>query len=254
MPLCGRIPNYGLADVLQLLSQGSRSGHLRLNTNASTTEIFIATGMVVKVHSSSTSHDGTLGVRLLQADLITSTILNDLLELRAQTGASLSELLLSHNHLNEETIRQHTTVIHWNILMSPFTWSSGTYEFQESEPHLPDPWAHPINVNHMLLKGLRLVEEWPWARRHIPSMEWIIGRRVPLPHPSHDVDPFGVPEEVSEPQPAPEVSEEARVVHTLAAPGKGLINIVSSSPYDRYATTLALAELSAKRYVVVTPP
>ena len=250
MPLRGRVTDYGLADILQLVSQGGRSGRLRVEQGMELIDIYLSHGTVVDVRTSEAGSDGALGIRLVRAGLLTDSALGQVLALRAESGALIGDLLTRGGHVEDRDVRHHATLLRWDALMSPFTWSTGQYALEESEITVQESWAEPIPVDHVLLKGLRLVEEWPNARKQIPSMGWVVARRLPLPAASENIDPF----DAIAPEPEGSVTEEARAIHNLAAPGAGIAYIIGCSPFDRYETTLALAELAEKGFIVVTPP
>lgn len=253
MALRGRVADYGLADILQLVSQGSRSGHLRIEQNSDIVDMFLSSGTVVDVRSRDTGYDGPLGLRLVKARLISDTELGDVLATRAETGESLGDIITRQSLLDSATIRHHATLLRWDALLGPFTWRYGQYAFTELPVEHTDPWTDPITVDHLLLKGVRLVEEWSWAQTHIPSLAWVIARRLPLPPPAEEDDPFGA-FDLLEPEEKPvQVGDEAREIHPLAIPGSVISNIIGCSPNNRYETMLSLAELSSKGYIVVSP-
>lgn len=251
MPLRGTVNDFGLADVLQLVARGGRSGRLRMEQGADVVEVDLAAGTVVDARTERAS-DGALGSRLVQAGLLSDEILGRALAERAQSGRSIAAILTSSGTLSEDDVRHHATLLRWDLLMTPFVWTEGHYHFEDIEITLAESWAEPIPVDMVLMKGLRLIEEWPAARATIPSRSWTIARRLPLPPPAEPEDIFGAlgndaPLEA-------EIGEEARVIHDLAAPGVRVSRIVGRSPFDRFETTLTLASLAKQGYVVVTPP
>lgn len=251
MALRGTVIDYGLADVLQLISQRSRSGRLRLEQGSELLDLHLAHGTIVDVRTDR-SHDGAVGSRLVQAGLLSEDRLGRALAERAHTGRSIGHILVDGGWVELSAIRQQATLHRWDTLMAPFTWTSGSYALEDFEITSTDAWAEQIPVEQMLPKGLRILQEWPSARAKIPSRRWLVDRRVPLPPPPNAADPFG--EAFGAVTVQDVVSEEARWVHRLASPGTVVGAVIGRSPYDRYETTLALTELLDKRFVVVTPP
>lgn len=253
MALRGTVSDYGLADVLQLIAIGGRSGHLCIERGSDTLNLMIRAGVVVDVRGG-LAPDAALGSRLVQAELLTDELLGWALVERAKTGRSVAELLTEAEHVHPDDLRQQANLHRWDTILAPFTWDSGRYAFKDGEVVDEDPWTDPVPVDQLLMRGLRLVEEWSGAVEQVPSRRWVVARRVPLPAPtSSDLDPFLAGFEPG-PEPDPTISEEARAVHVLAAPGIRVGWVMSRSPYDRYETTLALAELTHGHFLVLTPP
>lgn len=251
MALRGTVADYGLADVLQLIARGSRSGRLQLENGAEAVDVTVASGTVVDVRTG-LAPDGALGSRLVLAGVLNDELLGHALAERARTGRSIANILLNSGALESDVLRRHATLLRWDTVLAPFTWGDGRYAFEEAAIPPTEGWADAIPIDHVLMKGLRLVEEWPRAVERIPSRRWVVARRVPLPPVTEPSDPFS---EAFQPSSGSKgVTEEARAVHLLAAPGTRITRLLGQSPYDRFETTLALAELVRGGFVVVTPP
>lgn len=251
MPLRGTVRDYGLADVLQLISGGARSGRLRLEHGAEVLEWALSSGTVVDVRTDR-ALDGALGSRLVQAGLLSDDVLGLALAERARTGYPIARILVQGGHLSEDEIREQSTLHRWDLVLAPFTWDGGSYTFDDVELTNHESWAEPLGVDHILMRGLRLVDEWPEASDRVPSRSWVVARRVPLPPPAPEPDPFSIVEVA--PSGDPQVSDEAREIHAVAAPGARVGRILARARLDRFETTLALAELSKRGYIVLTPP
>lgn len=254
MALRGTVTDYGLADVLQLVVSGGRSGLLRMERGQEAIDVYLRSGVIVDARSGATA-DGPLGSRLVQAGVLSEEQLGLALADRIETERGLGEVLLERGWLEEGLLRAQATLQRWELLMAPFTWEDGDYALSDGEPESESEWAEPIPADQMLRKGLRLTEEWPAANRAVPSRQWTVARRLPLPPAAPGLEPFSAvfdsPEAITVPD---DVSEEARWVHALCAPGVSVGRVIGRSPVDRFETTLGLAELANRGYIVVAPP
>ncbi|MEL6188408.1 MAG: DUF4388 domain-containing protein [Myxococcota bacterium] len=254
MALRGTVTDYGLADVLQLVVSGGRTGLLRMERGNELIDVYLRSGVIVDARAGSTA-DGPLGARLVQAGVLSEEQLGLALADRVETGRSLGEVLLDRDWIDEGLLRAQATLQRWELIMAPFTWEDGEYALSDGEPEAESDWAEPIQADQMLRKGLRLIEEWPAASRAVPSRLWTVARRLPLPPATTDIEPFaavfGAPEDPTQPD---DVSEEARWVHALCAPGVSVGRVIGRSPVDRFETTLGLAELASRGYIVLMPP
>lgn len=266
MPLRGTVANYGLADVLQLVAQGARSGRLRIERGSDRIDVMLDAGTIVGVETG-VLPDSALGSRLVQAGVLTDELLGHALAEQARSGLSIGHFLTRAGHLDPSVLRRQATLHRWDSVMAPFTWNEGQYALEDVAVTVGDEWADPIPVERLLIKGLRLVEEWPRAVAQVPSRRWIVARRVPLPPMTPASNPLtaglmnggGLSFEVDvllEPGSASAgvVSDEARIVHRLAAPGARIALIVGRSPFDAFETVLALSELTEGGFVVLSPP
>jgi hypothetical protein len=251
MPLRGTVSDYGLADVLQLIAAGARSGRLVVERPSEGLDISLAAATVVDVRTGRPT-DAALGARLVQAGLLTEDRLGWALAERAETGTSIGQLLSERGDVDPSTIAAQATLQRWDTLLAPFTWQEGRYSFREGEVTVTEGWAATIPVDQLIMRGLRLVADWPSAVTRVPSRRWVIARRLPLPPAPAEVDPFGGAFDLRSQQAA--VSDEARAVHAIAAPGASVLTVVGRAPFDGYETTLALSELVEGGFLVLSPP
>lgn len=253
MALRGTIADFGLADALQLIAGGHRSGSLTIRGPEHDLELRIRGGAVSEVRARGPTAP-TLAERLGRAGLVTSAQLRHARAEGGRTGQPAEAVLLAEGLVEPGPLTEQEIRHRWELVLAPFTWRSGTYRFDNGVAEAPDPGAIPLD--QVLMRGLRLVEGWTEVRRRIPSATWTVARRIPLPEDEDPFDPFDPVTEASRtgrPGRAP-VSDEARALHGRARPGLAVGPLVDRAPMDRYEATCALAELIEAGLLVIAPP
>lgn len=156
----GVLEEFGLADILQLIYFQKKSGVLNVVGSRDTVKISLINGNISGVESKRKLGDFKLGSILVKKGLITSDNLNVALEIQKEEKIKLGIVFLRRGLVSEEvlqdTIKERITEAIANI----FAWKEGKYEFiaQEIAPDTELPVS--IDTQHLLMDGLRTVDEW----------------------------------------------------------------------------------------------
>jgi hypothetical protein len=253
MALKGDVQDFGLADLLQLISKTTKSGLLVLESPSEEITVRLREGWVVDVETDRPS-DAKLGTRLQRAGMLTHAELGLALKKRVESGAPLAEILVDLGYATEETIRQFVTLLATDLLFEVFIWKSGTYAFEEGPPEDGSAWLEPINVEYLLMQGIVLIDEWPSIQQRIPSPGWIVLDRSDLP-PFVETDDLIFPtDEVTEHDKPPQLGDNERLIHELAVPGAEVQTIIDRAPFNRFETCRCLSILLGQDLLALTRP
>lgn len=171
MALQGRIDDFGLADILQLIGQQQRSGVLRIQSGQKVAEITFANGMISRANPLywSPKRD-PLGDAAVRARLIGEEDLHKAVEKQDEVMKSLEEVLLSTRLLSREQIKSLNDMIVMETLYDALQWKSGDYEFTVKEMAHDERFSSLTSIEHLLLDVLRMVDEESELALQIPSL------------------------------------------------------------------------------------
>lgn len=181
MALKGTIQDFGIADIFQLISQQRKTGILNLNDDVDDVRIHYREGYVVRAESSTRPKHMLLGSMLVAADLIDQGQLQQALKIQGRTLQRLGGVLQEMGLADGDTIAEFARLQMTETVYRLFLWDSGTYEFEQTEVQPPADGIEPISADHILMEGVRMIDEWPRIRERITSYSAVVQQAKPLP-------------------------------------------------------------------------
>ncbi len=256
MALKGRVEDYGLADLFQLLLASRKAGVLLLENDLDEIRVYVRDGWVLDVENELRPTDAALASRLRRAGYLGEAAFGQVLKKRAETGLRMGDIVTELGYAPPDVVRQHATLLAQDALYEPFTWPSGTYAFEEGSVSDRNGWAEPVSLDTLLLNGIGLASDWPQIQKRIPSPLWVVARRWELPP---ERDPFEVPTFSDVTGMAPHAEDEElgpgeREIHDMCDPGMEVQALLELGPMARFETLRALSILIGKGYLRLSPP
>lgn len=168
MALRGTLKDFGIADIFQLIGHQGKTGFLTIRERGREVQIGFRDGSVVAANSSTRKERDMLGGLLVRAEVITNEQLGQALDIQKSRGGRLGEILVEGGAVNAQSMQQFVRLQMNDSLYQLFLWSSGTYEFNQTNVDLPAD-IEPLRSESVLMEGFRQVDEWPVIRRAIPG-------------------------------------------------------------------------------------
>jgi Domain of unknown function (DUF4388) len=175
MALVGNIRDFGLSDFLYLVDRGYKTGCLHLARSGDVASLYFDKGKLVTATRNSVvmpSADllvtkGKLSVE--QAEQATIMQRND-------SGANVSHVLIDLKFIAPDELQR---VLQQHIEESVYTlfgWPEGDFRFEQNQR--PDAESlvmpTPLPVEHLIMEGVRRIDEWGRIRDRIPSSDMIV--------------------------------------------------------------------------------
>lgn len=177
MALAGKLKEFGLADIFQLIGMQKKTGVLSLKSSTDAVQVLFVDGKIVHADSQSKESEDRLGTVLVKRGLITEAQLSSALEKQKQTLRRLGHILvvdgfLKREQMQEALYRQVTT-----ILFRLFRWKDGEFNFNQDETLEYDHENFvPIPPESVLMEGVQMMDEWPIIEKKIRSMDQVFTR------------------------------------------------------------------------------
>jgi HEAT repeat protein len=222
LALHGNIADFGVADIIQLITYQRKSGVLTFEGLTDRVSIGFREGKIYAAYSEAHSERYELVNYLVSRKLISTTRRDELRKAQEQSGLAPQDLLLMEGAITLNTIREFAEHKVTEILLDLFTWPYGQYHF-DAGAVLYDRSAVTIDLNAeaILMEGLRWHDEIMQIVAQLPD-EKVALQRV------EGAEVVG--------------AEHHRLLELFAAPTP-LREVVSRSPFDLQRTYRLIKEL-----------
>jgi hypothetical protein len=194
--LQGSIHDFGLVDILQLIGLQKKTGFLEIQKGQETAFLFFEEGQILYASSSIKGDTEKIGQILLKSGKITEAQLQSAMERQIQEarqgeqriGQVLEELAFVRRDDVAEALQFQVKEILFNL----FRWKEGTYRFETQHLNFDKAYYIPLPTEFLLMESLRMLDEWPYIEKKIPSHRVIFGKVLGS---EEEAQPYHVPEE-----------------------------------------------------------
>ncbi len=158
-----------LADILQWVSQGRKTGTLHVTRGAVEKRVSFSAGTI---HSSwSNDPRESLGQFLIRERLVSEEQLFKTLLRQEGQEQPLGALLVESGMLDDEDLRRMLVQQAEETIYDLFHWTEGHFEFTDGEIEKDAPFPVDLYVTTVIMEGIRRIDEWERMRELIPSTE-----------------------------------------------------------------------------------
>ena len=248
MALSGTLKDFGIADILQLIGNQTKTGRLTLKTSSDEVEVFFVEGNVVFASEVARDSRNLLGNLLLRAEILTQEQLDSALAEQQRTLKRLGDILTESGAVSKEQLAQMMRLQTTETLYRLFSWKNGSYEFHQEEVDPARGTFDPIRAESILLEGFRRMDEWPRLKKSIPWSGATFEKQKDLDTSDAAARSDGGEDEEGTPGP------RHKLVYRLATAGKDLQHIIDASRLGEFEAIKALGELLIWGYLKAIPP
>lgn len=237
MALEGKIVDFGVADILQLISQQQKTGVLIVERGRESVEVFFWNGMILTAHPSVQSEEEQLSRLLVMSGFISEQQLQRALEKQEENFKHLGEILVDLSMIKKEVLDQilHNQI--YDTLAELFQWKKGSYAFHPQSVDFNKNIFSPLGLEHIILDVLRMIDEWPDILKKVLSIDSVFKKSDRS---------FSEEEEGT-------MSREQAVVYKLVDGKKNVQDIADKSLLGKFSTSKSLMELLEAGYIKVIP-
>ncbi len=172
MAIRGNLSEASLADVLQLLALGQKSGCLSIAREGQFGTVYFDRGRIV--FADLVNRRDRLGDRLVRS----GTVAADQLARLSASGAppddrALATVLLQQKIVDTDVLLRHYRAQVEEAVYNLFAWNTGTFTFEaDAAPADGEPLLS-ISADSLLLEGARRVDEWTQIEKKVTSLDLI---------------------------------------------------------------------------------
>jgi hypothetical protein len=169
--LKGSLDDFTLSDIFRLLSFTKKTGKLKIARGAGDGRVFFRDGEVYFAQSSIKRE--ALGQKLIRAGALTESALMRALDLNAQTGERVGEILLRDGSISEEQLAAGVRGQIEDAVFDLLRWEIGDFEFESHERFVVEiPIS--VSVENLIMEASRRLDELQTIQKKIPSTEVVL--------------------------------------------------------------------------------
>ncbi len=181
MALSGTLKDFALPDIFQLIGMQRKTGLLTLESDRETVTVVFEQGMVVHADSTVRRLDDLLGSVLVRLGKMRKDVLEDALSKQKVSMQRLGFILVSQGYISRDDLKGALSEQVQQIVFRVFRWKSGRYHFDPAaEADYDRENVQPVSTDHILMEGIRRVDEWPIIEKRIPSLDFVFRPLVPV--------------------------------------------------------------------------
>jgi hypothetical protein len=169
MSLEGKLKDFGIADILQLLAQQQKTGILLVEHKQESAEIYFLKGLVIETRSS--QHSDRLGEMLIRGEYVTRQQVDTALERQGDTFDYLGTILVRDGLIQHEVLQQALLAQMLDTFFDILQWREGQYRFIADKFKKEGALENIPGIQSILLDVLRMIDEWPEIVKLIPSFD-----------------------------------------------------------------------------------
>ncbi len=165
MSLSGKLETMGLPEVLQWIATSRKTGTLYVRKASVEKRILFQAG---EIYSSWSNHPReSLGQFLIRDRLVTEEQLFRALLRQEQQGQMLGAILVADGVIDGDQLRRALRTKAEETIYDLFQWPDGDFQFRDGE--FAEPFHIELSVTHVVLEGIRRVDEWQRFRAVFPD-------------------------------------------------------------------------------------
>lgn len=172
MSLEGSIKDFGLADIFQLINLQKKSGILTIQDGEATATITFKDGEIVYALSTKNGEKEKVGALFIKAGKLTEKELDDALQIQEQSGANgdkIGHILVDSGCISKEDLKEALQIQIKDVVFYVLRWIDGWYKFNSRAIEYEQEYQIPVPTDFILMEGIRMLDEWPYIQKQIPS-------------------------------------------------------------------------------------
>ena len=173
----GKIADFSIPDIFQLVSSQGKSGSLAISGNDRVTIFLFSEGRIVDVQPDRRESKSLLGTMLRDAGYLTDSELKRVLFSQGAGGKKIGEILMEKGKISKEVLVRYLVLQVKECLFDVLTLGEGEYRF-EGFAVRPAAWmGEPIRPDVLLMEGMQFLDEYPRFREIFPSGDFRVARK-----------------------------------------------------------------------------
>lgn len=176
MSLEGSIKDFGLSDIFQLILVQQKSGVMSIRHQSRRASVGFVKGMVVSAQVDEEEGGERIGGVLVRAKRLTPQQLQEALKAQQETGDYLGQILVAKKAISEADLKRALRLQILEAVYRLFRWKEGRYSFDQKDVDYPKAYVDPISTEHILMEGVRRLDEWPYIEKKISSLSLVFAQ------------------------------------------------------------------------------
>jgi hypothetical protein len=175
MSLSGSLKTMDLAELLQWIALGKKTGSLAFVRNKAKNYIYFRAGQIISSRSNEPAKQ--LGQFLLFQGKITEVQLKRAFEIHMQSRVILGRVLVQEGFVANEDLEAALVARTREVIYDLFLWDDGYFHFAVNGYDLKDLILVKMDINALIFEGVRRKDEWARIRSVFPHNDVVLAQR-----------------------------------------------------------------------------
>ncbi|MDZ4718211.1 MAG: DUF4388 domain-containing protein [Roseiflexaceae bacterium] len=175
MALVGNIRDFGLSDFLYLVDRGYKTGCLHLTRGGDTASLYFDKGKLVTATRNNIAAP-VADLLIAKGKLTPQQSQHAIQAQRSNGGTHIGQVLIQLNYISRDDLQQLLQQHIEESVYTLFGWPEGDFRFEQNQR--PETEAlvmpTPLAVEHLIMEGVRRIDEWGRIKDRIPSTDMIV--------------------------------------------------------------------------------
>jgi hypothetical protein len=172
MALKGRLQDFSTAQLLNLINLARKSGKLDLSNPNQGAFLFFKEGRLI--HASTNMEEGHLAAMLFKVGKLTQdqvAAINN--QYNSSSDRVIGKYLMDARLVSRDDIVQGVKDYMLGIVYDLFTWTDGSFFFEQDALPAKDRITVPLNLDNVILEGSRRIQEAGRLQDELPDLSTI---------------------------------------------------------------------------------
>ncbi|MDH3522604.1 MAG: DUF4388 domain-containing protein [Acidobacteriota bacterium] len=167
MSLTGSLNSMDFAELLQWLARGRKTGMLLVAKKGTQKQVYFRDGRIIATASS--DHTEYLGHFLVSHGFLDELTLAKAIEMQSGNRMLLGKILTTLGAIGEVELEQMLRLKAEESIYEIFTWADADFRFVEDELPAFEMVPISLDVQTLVLRGAKRLDDWTRIRQLIPS-------------------------------------------------------------------------------------
>ena len=173
----GKIADFSIPEIFQLVSSQGKSGSLAISGNDRVTIFLFAEGLIVDVQPDRREPRSLLGTMLRDAGFLTDSDLKRFLDAQGGGGKKIGELLVEKGKISREVLARYLALQVRECLFDVLSLRDGEFRFEGFAVRSSPLGGEPMRPDVLMMEGMQFLDEYPLYRGKLPPGAYRAMRR-----------------------------------------------------------------------------
>ena len=171
MALEGKLSDFGLPDILQLISIQQKSGSLELTSSDDQASVRFQNGDIINATCISRGDSTSLLKQsLIQHETLSKDDIRQIEATAKSSNLKFEKALVTGRYMSSDELEETVSQLMEEIIYDLFTWKEASYRFDTStSAQVPSFPTIIIRADGLLMEGMRRIDEWPEITKILPN-------------------------------------------------------------------------------------
>lgn len=174
----GSLVDFKVPDILQIIASGEKTGVLAVALGEKSVSIGFENGMITAASYGEAGRQAPLQEFLVKSRRISEADLERIVSRKEDTGLPIEDILVRDRYVDEDELTELIGFKIQEVMDELFTWTEGKFRFDaDVKIYRKSSIKVRLNVQTILLEGMRRIDEWPRIEKALPSPYVILGKK-----------------------------------------------------------------------------